>query len=239
LLRLLPIPVSIILVMLPLVSCRSSNPISEPQPIGVVTATSGFPAISRNSMNYIIGVQSKIYQGDIVDTDEYSRVHISLNDGTVLQLGGNSHLVLNRFSYTHGFFYRHIYKYMIGNSSNSQDPAPKANLTLTSGSLKTTASAAMQSWRASLLVRTPIAQVDIRGQDSWVGLDATDSSLQVTMLHGRWVAVENSHGETRLNQSGMGVTVGASTAPQVARQWSDRQLTAALQGTAINPESAP
>ncbi len=188
----------------------------EPDKLGTVTHAIGFPSVSRNSQTYILDRESIIYRGDIVNTDENSRIQIGLADGTVLSLGSNSHLVL------------HTYRIKEGK------PFASIVTAFTRGAIRITRQG--DDIDEAVVLTTPLATVWSKGQDVWAGylLDDQSRSLDVSMLAGRQVRVSNRDGTSILNQAGYGIKVTTGAAPRGPRVWDTGVTEQALNSTAIS-----
>lgn len=204
----------LLLLLAMLTACGSQG--TPPGPavlIGVVEETKGFPSVIRGQRTYLLAKQSRIYQGDIIETDRESKIKLKMLDDTTFALGPNSHFVL------------HEYKY------SETESAPVAQMSLTSGSLRSKTAKLMQARRPSFKINTPQALIGIRGTDFWSGFIFGDNTLDVAMIEGRGVYVTNQHGTAELDFGGFGTTVSGAAPPRPPKRWPQRKIDRALAET--------
>lgn len=77
-------------------------------------------------------------------------------------------------------------------------------------------------------VKTAIATVGVRGTDFWGGTTISDNALDVIMLEGKGVYVENEAGRVELGTAGSGTTVRAGRSPDAPKTWSPEKLQKAV-----------
>lgn len=200
-----------------LASCQVQNQPANSRPItiGLVTNSSGYPEVTRRNQTYILAKQSRIYKDDVLRTDKDSKVQITMNDGTTIALGPETHFVLHRYD-------------LINNQSVS-----KANMTMTGGSLKT--DIAPINTNSSFEIRTPLAVLSTTRAEFWSSYSILDNTLNIAMVAGENLIVENNHGATRLNRLAWGTSVIGDSAPQPAKAWSTQKLDQALEATNLKP----
>ena len=186
-----------------------------PTTIGVVTASTGYPKVIRKSRTYILASQAKIYQGDIIETDETSKVVIQMTDETNFSLGPNSHFVMHTFDYS-----------------------PKKNtavvkMSFTSGSLRTRTPDLTKSRKKTFEIKTPLAVINVLGADFWSGylFGENQNTLDVAMINGTGIIATNNHGSVDIVEQGYGTTVIGRSAPQAAKRWSEKKIRHALSNT--------
>lgn len=175
-----------LMAILALPGCQVEQ-ILEPEPIGQVSKSIGFPVVNRNNQKYILAPQSSIYASDIFDTDGSSMVEISLTDNTVITASYKSHFSLHS----------HVQH---GNSFTT-------HLTLTRGSLKVAT-----SQLGDLELKTPLAVAQLQGGEMFVSFKS--NTLEIILPEGGSVTVRNDHGDVSINSSRYGTTVIAGSAPQ-------------------------
>ncbi len=203
--------------MLALISCSTQPDASGSSSvaIGLVTASKGYPEVFRKNRTYILAAQSRIYAEDIVKTDKNSKVAIQMLDDTTFALGPGSHFVL------------HNYKY------SPDMTAPVAQMSITSGSLRTRTANLMKAKKPSFEIRTPLAVVGVRGTDFWSGFLFGENTLDVAMIEGKGIYIQNPHGAVDIYSDGHGTTVIGDSAPQPPKAWSSRKINRALSVTDI------
>lgn len=89
-------------------------------------------------------------------------------------------------------------------------------------------SGAISERRHRFEVKTPIATIGVRGTEFWGGTSITPESLDVIMLNGKGVYVENEAGKVELTQAGTGTTVKAGKAPQAPSTWTEAKVQQAV-----------
>lgn len=182
----------------------------------MVVATDGFPSVIRQSQSYIIDVRSRIYEGDIVRTNELSRASIEMVDESLMELGPDSHLIF------------HEYRLV------PDDNAPVARMTLASGSLKAETHFDVDSRKSKFRIQTPLADITVLGGSFWSGFIFSDNTLDTAVLDGSGLFVSNEHGGVEISRRGEGTTVIGGTAPQPPTPWSPLKLDRAIEQTVIS-----
>ena len=187
----------------------------QPEFIGTVTRTKGTPTIVRRNANYLIGVESRIYQGDIIQTDDQSGARIQMIDSSIIQLGKDSHLVIHSFSYRPG-----------------ADKA-RSRLTFTSGALEIEAAKAQKPVSAEIRIETPLANIRTHGAGFRGQFLLGDKQLEVLFLKGKGVEVSNDQGDVNIDIPGFGTTVIAGGTPQVPVEWTSEKRSRAVRAITI------
>ena len=198
----------ILLLVTLLTGCSSPAPqYNGPVSIGIITKSMGFPTVVRKNQTYILAVQARIYEGDIVKTDNGSMLNIQMSDETVFLLGSNSHFVLHSYKYTpHSW-------------------APIARLSLTNGTLRTTTGNIMKKKRTSFEIKTTLAVIDVVSGDFWVGY-LGENTLEVALADGAGIYVFNDSGSVNIDNAGYGTSIIGDSAPQTPTIWTEQDLNA-------------
>ncbi|MFT5211102.1 MAG: hypothetical protein ACI9CE_002833 [Flavobacterium sp.] len=209
---LLPITLAIALVFS---ACSMQNPakrIKEAKKvehsIGVVVQSSGYPKVSRKSRHYMLSNQSRIYRGDIIETDSDSRMKIEMNDGSTFILGHNTHFVI------------HYYKY--------ESKALTARIGFTNGSLLTSTVKDTLAKKTQFEITTPLGVIGAQSAEFWSGFTFGDNRLDTVMISGTKIYIENDHGEMEITEHKTGTTVIGNSAPKNPETGSKRTLNEAL-----------
>ncbi|MBD3649378.1 MAG: FecR domain-containing protein [Pseudomonadales bacterium] len=189
--------------------CTSNSP-ADPQPIGIVANVKGFPSVTRSGRTYLLANQSRIFKGDIIQTDRDSMVDVNMIDETRIVLGKESRLVVHEYDYDQGDFF------------------PVAKLFFTAGTIRVRTENIPRSWFGTFEIRTPLAAVLADRADFW-GSMAAANRLDVGMLEGKHIEVINEHGSVKVKRNGLTTTILAGSAPSGAQHWSDRRLKAILE----------
>lgn len=191
----------------------ASSTASLIDPIGIVTRLEGYPEVTRKDRTYILANQSRIYPEDSIRTNNGSRLFITMNDQTTFALGPNTDLVLHRYDYRENL------------------TTPVAQMSFTQGAIRTRTARIMKASQPRFEIRTPLAVIGVRGTDFWSGYLFGDNTLDVAMVSGKGIYVENELGSVDLVTDGWGTTVTASTAPQPPKIWSGLKINRALTET--------
>lgn len=206
----------LVLYLASLGGCFFSPPVDPgPRLIGTVQKAAGTPSVIRRNQRYLIGAQSRIFEGDIVETDDLSRTRIEMIDQSIIRLGEGTHFVFHQYNYVPGM------------------RSPVAKMTFTSGSVQINPRGIAASRNGNFEVATPLATVGAKTADFWAGFIFGNRILDVTMLKGESVYVSNDFGSTRIDAVGYGTTVAGGNGPQLASKWPGDKLAAARDATAI------
>jgi hypothetical protein len=191
----------------------ASSSAAQIDPIGIVTRLQGYPEVTRKERTYILANQSRIYPEDSIRTNKDSRLLITMNDQTTFALGPNSALVLHRYDYGENL------------------TAPIAQMSFTRGAIRIRTGRIMKANQPKFEIRTPLAVIGVRGTDFWSGYLFGDNTLDVAMVSGKGIYVENEIGSIDLTTDGWGTTVTADSAPQPPKLWSSLKINRALTET--------
>jgi len=183
-----------------------SEPILEPESIGQVSRSVGFPVVNRNNQKYILAPQSIIYASDIFDTDDSSMIEILLQNNTIIIAGKRSHFSLHD----------HI---LTGDYSAT-------SLTLTKGTIR-----AITNSKGSLELKTPLAVAQLESGDMYASFRS--NTLEIMVAERGTVTVSNDDGDVSINTPRSGTTVIAGSAPQVPYELSRSKLERAINGITI------
>ena len=178
-------------------------PSAHDQRIGGVTRT-------QASVEGVIHVRARdlsrdlpVYQNEEVTTGTNARAVLRFNDGSVLTIGAEAEVVLDKFVY--------------GNSGGV--------ITLLKGALRFTSG---KMGRPGLLIKMPTATIGIRGTDFWAG--EMQGGHGIMLLHGE-VDVFNPAGKVTLGKAYEGTVIaGADEAPGTPTIWGESQQKKALAG---------
>lgn len=186
-----------------------------PRVIGTVTEASGSPSLIRRNQSYIIGVQSRIYEGDIVETDDASRARIEMIDHSTIGFGGGSHCIFHHYEFKPG------------------DTTPVASMTFTSGSMRIASAGYDKGKHPTFQVQTPMATIGIHGGELWGGFVFGDGRLDIALVAPGAFDVANDHGSVEVSTAGYGTTVLAGGAPQEPVRWTPDRLRRVQNTTAL------
>ncbi|MFZ4623904.1 MAG: FecR family protein [Rhodoferax sp.] len=182
---------------------------------GYVTRLNGEVLLVTDAKWNTLLLGNGLFLGSRIITGANARLEARMRDGSVLTLGERTEFVIEQ---------------VMGTKSEARG----SSFSLLKGAFRAiTGKPADNRSAPPWQVRTPVAIIGVRGTELWGGLNllgAGDDTLDVVMLEGRGVYVENSSGQTELAQIGAGTTVsGTGVAPGKMVVWGDKKLSAALQ----------
>jgi hypothetical protein len=190
-------------------------PAQAPPSIGRVDALVGTCVVIRfgQSGAAALAVGTEVYEGDRIRTQAGARLKLEFVDGTVVQLGESTDLVLDWFLYAPDV--------------NTQS----ALLRVSSGIFRVILDLVLP--RAAFEVQTATAVATVRGTD-WI-TEATPEATAIVALDGQ-VAVRNIQppiaGEVVLGP-GEGTTVTADAAPTAVTVWGDARRNQFIERTTV------
>ncbi|WP_286236664.1 FecR family protein [Neptuniibacter halophilus] len=184
--------------------------------IGNVVLATGKPLLERGEQQLMLKRNDALYQGDMLITPAGSRVLIRLMDKTTITLAQQSQFQLSRYTY----------------DENSSDVRFK----MLKGAFRTLTGAIGKQAQPRFEIETPVATIGVRGTE-FIGGFLFSDDLDVTMLSGKGVYVENEQGRVELTQANEGTTVKSGTAPATVKRWGETKLARAKAATELQPES--
>lgn len=165
---------------------------------GTITRFRGAAIATRDSQSRPLATGAAIFVGDKISTAKNTRLEMSMTDRTVITLGDHSFLVIDEFVFEPG---------KQGNAA----------LELIKGVFLAASGAIAGIEGGSLTVTTPLATIGIRGTKFW-GEQNTDL-LEVALLDGKGVFIENAAGRVDLVQVGAATSVAPGQAPAPPEFW--------------------
>ncbi len=180
---------------------------------GYVTRVRGEVQALVDAKAQTLALGSALFLGQRLSTGPDARLEARMKDGSVLTLGERTEFVIEQVA---------------GSTAKAAD----SRFSLLKGAFRAiTGKLANGQPAASWQVRTPVAIIGVRGTELWGGFDllgAGKDTLDVVMLEGKGVYVENPQGTTELLRGGDGTTVkGAAAAPIGLVPWGEKKLQAA------------
>jgi hypothetical protein len=149
--------------------------------------------------------------GDHIVTGHDARVGLKMIDGAVLSLGADTEFAVNDYRY------------------QEQAGLGTARLELIKGVFRAVTGAIGKLPTRDFKVQTAVGTIGIRGTDFWGGFYFSEA-LDVALLGGRGIYIENAAGTIEITQPGDGATVhNAKELPQLPIRWQDQKLDAAKQ----------
>jgi ferric-dicitrate binding protein FerR (iron transport regulator) len=183
--------------------------------IGAVSELAGDCRIARAGDAAVqpLAIGTELYEGDRLRTAEDARLKLEFIDGSVVQLGAGTELVLDWF--------------LVATEEQTQNVVLRAS----AGILRVIARLILP--RAAYLVQTPTATASVRGTD-WI-VEAAPGGTAIVALEGA-VAVRNVDdgvpGEVVLGP-GEGVTVEAGAPPPPPAVWGDARRESFIARTTV------
>jgi hypothetical protein len=186
---------------------------------GYVTRFKNAVAVENATGRRPLALGEPLHLGDRVVTGTDARLEVRMRDSTVLTLGENTEFVIQQIQgitpNKDGSLFellKGVFRAVTAQTDMAEQPR--------------------EHWQ----VRTPVATIGIRGTELWGGFnlrDAGSNTLDVVMLEGRGVYVENAGQRVELKQAGEGTTVkGAGQTPTPIQVWGEKKLQAAQQTVA-------
>jgi hypothetical protein len=111
--------------------------------IGVISALSGNASIVRNSVEIPAKAGTPVFQDDVINSADNSRIQILLKDQTAINLGANASLTIDAFVYT--------------------DEAENVAVKVSKGAFKFISGKVATKNPEKVTVETPVATIGVRG----------------------------------------------------------------------------
>ena len=151
--------------------------------------------------------------GDRIATGHNTRLALEMADGAILTLGADTEFVISD--------YRFSEKLQQGS----------ATMELLKGAFRAITGAIGKLKERDFKIKTQVAVIGIRGTDFWGGFYFSEA-LDVALLGGKGIYVENAKGTVEVTAQGDGTTIqSANTAPSAPIHWGDKKIKAAEKST--------
>ena len=197
----------VLLVALPIQSALADEPIVA----GTVIHVQGAAFTNHRESSSNLSPGTPIWVGDHVVTGHNARVGLRMIDGTVFSLGADTEFAVNDYRY------------------QEQTEKGTARLELIKGVFRAVTGAIGKLKERDFKVQTSVATIGIRGTDFWGGFYFSNA-LDVALLGGKGIYIENSAGRVEISQPGDGSTIqDANQLPLTPTHWGDKKLNAAKQ----------
>lgn len=185
---------------------------------GVIAHLQGAGFVNRRDSSENLHKELPVREGDRIVTGHNSRVLLKMTDGTLLTLGSDTEFAINRYRYAE--------------PSNRGSAA----LELIKGVFRAVTGAIGKSGKPDFRVKTAVGTIGIRGTDFWGGFYFSQG-LDVALLGGKGIFIENSAGRVEITSAGEGTTVASANEPPSApKRWGEKKLNAAMESVALIPE---
>lgn len=179
----------------------------EVSSFGFVTFVQGEASARQPGRERLLGLDSRVEVGDELVTGKDARLRVRFDDGSVVVLGGNTSLTVARYV------------------RRGEDAGAAFNLL--KGAFRAVTGLLTKVAQPRFVVSTPSATIGVRGTDFWGGY-LTPDAVDVLVLGGKGVYVENSAGRVEL-APGFGTTVAAADRPPLpAKRWPQEKVRRAL-----------
>lgn len=184
---------------------------AEPSVAGTVIHVQGAAFSQHQNLSADLVQGTQILVGDHIVTGSGARVGLKMIDGAVISLGADTEFSVNDYSY------------------HEQQAQGTARLELIKGVFRAVTGALGKLKERDFKVKTSVGTIGIRGTDFWGGFYFS-RALDVALLGGKGIYIENSAGLVEISQPGDGITVHSSSElPLAPVHWEDRKLNSAKQ----------
>jgi len=192
--------------MLLLCACAVGGTAEAATAIGKVARVQGPCTGTVEGATRALAADSAVFLGDAIATGADARLQVTFDDATVITVGENATLRLDRFVY---------------------QPQGRSRLSVSvNGALRFVSGALAPGASRQARVTTPYAVIGVRGTDFWGG--PIDGTFGVIVFEGA-VSVLNTGGSVVLNRPGQGTSVpDAATGPGRIVNWSQDKIDRAV-----------
>lgn len=204
----------------PLALAAGMDGTTEPSVAGTVIHLRGAAFASHRQTSANLSLGAKILTGDHIVTGSNARVGVRMLDGAVLSLGADTEFVINDYRY------------------QEQEKQGTARLELLKGVFRAVTGAIGKLQERDFKVKTAVGTIGIRGTDFWGGFYFSQA-LDVALLGGEGIYIENAAGVIEVTEPGQGITVNsANELPLPPKRWGEKKLNAAKQSIAWDETGA-
>ena len=193
------------LLLLILVSGQAAGATLD-QVAGTVLRIQGAALTNHHDSSENLGKGVTVRVGDRIVTGRNARVLLKMKDGAEITLGAETEFVITDYRY----------------SKTARQGS--AALELVRGAFRAVTGAIGKLKGRDFKVKTAAATIGIRGTDFWGGFHFS-SALDVALLGGAGIYVENATGRVEVTTIGDGTTVqNAESSPSAPIHWGDKKL---------------
>jgi len=191
-------------------STQAANAI-EPSVAGTVIHVQGAAFANHHESSGNLSLGAQILVGDHIVTGRNARVGLRMVDGAVLSLGADTEFAVNSYLY------------------QKKAKQGTARLELIKGVFRAVTGAIGKLQAHDFKVQTSVGTIGIRGTDFWGGFYFSQA-LDVALLGGKGIYIENATGRVEITAQGEGSTVNnAKELPLPPKRWEEKKLNAAKQ----------
>ena len=185
------------------------GPVSATEVAGTVTRVQLQSTASSNGLSRVLTKNARVYVKDRINTGAEARLEIRFHDGSVITLGGNTDVSISEFHHAEG------------------DEGTHATLKLLDGAFHAAVANLLDARRKiDFKVQTPLAVIGVRGTRFWGQHD--NQFVQVLLLNGKGIYLENEQGRVEMTQTGIGTDVKPGEAPTKPKKWGKKRVDRAL-----------
>ncbi len=180
------------------------------QLIGAVSRIQGEAFIVSDTGKKRVLVGTRLSEGDRLETLPASRLKLQMVDNASLIIGSDANIYFRRYQY-----------------SRSKRRGI-ADIVISSGAFRSITGEIAKLQGELYTIKTPLAQVGVRGTDFWGGsLDG--SSIEVALISGDSIYIENEAGSVVIDQVGYATkVVSQNTPPTTPQAWDQETFNQAV-----------
>ena len=184
---------------------------AEPSVAGTVMHIQGAAMVNHRESSGNLSLGAQILVGDHIVTGRNARLGLRMSDGAVLSLGADTEFAINDYRY------------------QEQTKQGTARLELVKGVFRAVTGAIGKLGEHDFKVQTSVGTIGVRGTDFWGGFYFSQA-LDVALLGGKGIYIENAAGLVEITEPGDGSTVhSANELPLLPKRWDDKKLNSAKQ----------
>ena len=180
---------------------------------GEVTRLKGDAVAVQDARPRVLALRELVFVGDVISTGPGARLEVRMIDDSILTLGERTSFVVIDYVY--------------------RENAANAVLRLMTGVMRAASGKIAGRADASFELATEFATVGIRGTAYWAGI--WDGALNVELLEGKGVTVENGAGAVAITEPHFGTRVSDFDAPpSTPEMWPEDQSRRAARSVAFD-----
>jgi hypothetical protein len=183
---------------------------------GTVSHIQGTAVAKRGTTSSALSKDARLLVGDRIVTGHNARILLRMIDGAELTLGADTEFAIRDYHY----------------SETAQQGS--AALELVKGVFRAVTGAIGKLKERDFKVKTAVGTIGIRGTDFWGGYYFSQA-LDVALLGGAGIYVENAAGRIEVTAIGDGTTINSANEPPSAPlHWGTQKLDAAKQSVSLD-----
>jgi hypothetical protein len=181
-----------------------------------VSHIQGAAFANRNASSLNLSNDATILVGDRIVTGHNARVVLRMIDGAVLTLGADTEFTIGTYRY----------------SEKTQQGS--AALELVKGVFRAVTGAIGKLKERDFKVKTVVGTIGIRGTDFWGGFYFSQA-LDVALLGGAGIYIENAAGRVEVTTIGDGTTINSiNEVPSAPKHWGEQKMDAAQKSVTLD-----